>query len=259
MRSGILFERAISVRRTGANGSSSWPAVRGGVHGEPGAGARHPTILSTWPTAKTGSGDYQYDHGNPEKPILNLQGVARQWPTPRAESDGGADTTPQGQNLQSATKEWATPTSHERTQTPRDVDHGAQLANQVDNWSTPSSRDWKDTAGMAQDAFDKSGKFRNRIDQLPRQVFQCGLPVPETERPGPESSPSIPTSLPPSPSIGAWEKNLYPTPAAHERETSQNEGTVPHQRPSAGTPSLTGWTSRRLNPLFVEWLMGLPP
>lgn len=38
-------------------------------------------------------------------------------------------------------------------------------------WATPSSRDWKDTPGMAQEAFEKSGKFRNRIDQLPRQAM----------------------------------------------------------------------------------------
>ena len=38
-------------------------------------------------------------------------------------------------------------------------------------WPTASSRDYKDTPGMAQDAFDKSGKFRNRIDQLARMVY----------------------------------------------------------------------------------------
>lgn len=38
-------------------------------------------------------------------------------------------------------------------------------------WASPSSRDWKDTPKMAQDAFDKSGKFRNRIDQLARQAM----------------------------------------------------------------------------------------
>jgi hypothetical protein len=39
------------------------------------------------------------------------------------------------------------------------------------SWATPSSRDWKDSPGMAQEAFDKSGKFRNRIDQLARQSY----------------------------------------------------------------------------------------
>ena len=38
-------------------------------------------------------------------------------------------------------------------------------------WPTPSSRDWKDSSGMAQEAFDKHGKFRNRIDQLARSIY----------------------------------------------------------------------------------------
>lgn len=38
-------------------------------------------------------------------------------------------------------------------------------------WPTASARDWKDTPGMKQEAFDKSGSFRNRIDQLPRMVY----------------------------------------------------------------------------------------
>lgn len=109
-----------------------------------------------------------------------------------------------------------------------------------------------------------------------------------------------------------WSRGEYPTPAAQEYGTSQNEGKVPHKRPSRGTPSLATWAralwptamttdykssgSRckgsetkghpgtsltdavcrsgrqhlttcqhggeclwRLNPLFVAWLMGLPP
>lgn len=38
-------------------------------------------------------------------------------------------------------------------------------------WPTASARDYKDTPGMAQEAFDTSGKFRNRIDQLARAVY----------------------------------------------------------------------------------------
>ena len=36
---------------------------------------------------------------------------------------------------------WATPTGHPRTHTPRDVDHGMQLANQVDVWASPRTSD----------------------------------------------------------------------------------------------------------------------
>jgi hypothetical protein len=60
---------------------------------------------------------------------------------------------------------WPTPNAMEGGQTSRGGDR-SKLA----NWSTPSARDWKDTPGIAQEAFDKSGKFRNRIDQLARQA-----------------------------------------------------------------------------------------
>ena len=36
---------------------------------------------------------------------------------------------------------WGTPNSHPRTHSPRDVDHGVQLANQVALWSTPQATD----------------------------------------------------------------------------------------------------------------------
>jgi hypothetical protein len=80
--------------------------------------------------------------------------------------------------------------------------------------------------------------------------------------------------------VGPWASGEYPTPSATRYGTSQNEGEVPHERPSAGTPSLETWASshqvqtknkngetssespptsfRRLNPAFVAWLMGYP-
>jgi hypothetical protein len=40
-------------------------------------------------------------------------------------------------SLDTLAREWATPAAHERAQTPRAVDHGVQLANQVSEWATP--------------------------------------------------------------------------------------------------------------------------
>lgn len=50
---------------------------------------------------------------------------------------------------------------------------GGSLPNDASKagWATCSSRDWKDTPGMAQEGFETSGKYRNRIDQLPRQAM----------------------------------------------------------------------------------------
>jgi hypothetical protein len=40
----------------------------------------------------------------------------------------------------------------------------------VAGWATPSSRDWKDTAGMATAGVNPNGSIRMRVDQLPRQA-----------------------------------------------------------------------------------------
>jgi len=95
-----------------------------------------------------------------------------------------------------------------------------------------------------------------------------------------------------------YEKGYYGTPSGTLAGSQQNEGAVEHVRPSAGTPTLTTWAKnwasptqndwketgltenvptngylgrqaprtllagddspRRLNPRFVEWLMGFP-
>lgn len=44
-------------------------------------------------------------------------------------------------NLGTDVKMWGTPMSHTRAQTPRSVDHGVQLANQVSSWPTPVCTD----------------------------------------------------------------------------------------------------------------------
>jgi len=41
-------------------------------------------------------------------------------------------------------------------------------------WVTASSRDWKDTAGMATEAQNPDGTSRQRVDQLPRQAQMTG-------------------------------------------------------------------------------------
>jgi len=90
----------------------------------------------------------------------------------------------------------------------------SELAVTARLWATPSSRDHKDTDGMATTGMNPDGTERTRLDQLPRQAFQFGRPDTETPLPGPPSSTAGPTS---------------PRPL-----------------------------KRRLNPRFVEWMMGWP-
>lgn len=46
---------------------------------------------------------------------------------------------------------------------------------------------------------------------------------------------------------------LYPTPSATPYGTSQNEGRVPHDRPSRGTPSLETWAKGWRTPTATDW------
>jgi site-specific DNA-cytosine methylase len=43
-------------------------------------------------------------------------------------------------------------------------------ASRLAGWSTPSARDWKDSAGMATTGVNPDGSTRTRLDQLPRQA-----------------------------------------------------------------------------------------
>lgn len=47
-------------------------------------------------------------------------------------------------------------------------------------WASPSSRDWKDTPGMATEATNPDGSHRKRVDQLPRQAQLTSGPTSES-------------------------------------------------------------------------------
>jgi hypothetical protein len=104
-----------------------------------------PTLIAqNWVTPRSAM------HKNSTGQVLNGDNLEEQvtlWPTPRTITGGGESGDRKrelgrkesgGGDLQAAASLWGTPTSHERTQTPRDVDHGVQLANQVDLWRTPT-------------------------------------------------------------------------------------------------------------------------
>jgi len=54
----------------------------------------------------------------------------------------------------------------ERTTLPR-----LTSATESGSWPTPSARDWKDSPGMAKSSINQDGTKRNRLDQLPRQIY----------------------------------------------------------------------------------------
>lgn len=266
MRNGSVYARPTWAPRTaGTDGSASrgggtWPSARVGDHGEPGSGERHPTILST-------------------------------------------------------AEEWGTPNAHERVQTPRDVDHGVQLANQVELWQTPATflgkyrrqvnqterteellpaqaenwqtitatdavgrdytypsgdkdnpfptltgqaRDWP-TPSVADTEGGRAARSGERSDELLLNGMASAFSPPARATPaGPTSSPQGPTS-----------RRLWQTPCAETNNKSERamsrEGNSRRGGGQRSPPGLeqqaTGEIKpekRRLNPAFVEWLMGWP-
>jgi hypothetical protein len=172
------------------------------------------------------------------------------WPTADANTSTYSNGE-RGENLREAAEHWATPTSHERTLTPRDVDHGEQLANQADKWQTP-------TGSMVESR--KQVGAEEREDLLPRQAAKWVTPQAHDAASGPSSAGRIgrhgtrhggrdlvdQSQTWPTPRCGA-----HGTPGAGLRHpTIETSG--PESSPSAPT------SRRRLNPLFVEWLMGFP-
>ena len=133
-------------------------------------------------------------------------------------------------SLETLGPDWATPTSHARTHDARRVDHGEQLANQAEMWATP-------TVGNVTGGNMNRGNERSDELLLPGQAEQLvsGLQAPKTSTTGPTSSSDDPTSRQPSASPNS-------TPSETEYIS----------------PDVERLLRRRLNPRFVELLMGWP-
>lgn len=146
---------------------------------------------------------------------------------------------------------WPTPVVGDMTGGPRPPDKkrgpapGLQSASALAGWVTPTSRDWKDTSGMTA---QRDGK--DRLDQLPRQVFMTGWPTPTTSN---TRSPSVDAAM-----------NM------HRQDGSKTQQRLQDFAGITGPLRLTVFGEMRtgsyvemgngvqLNPAHSRWLMGLP-
>ena len=193
---------AITSLQVMAQTLSSWPTpVRedsesnGGHRGRPDT-LHSATQLSAWPTPNTPSGGRSVSTEQMDATGRTLDGKKHTaslehavkftpWPTPNtSNSTGAGEHGDGGQNLQTtALSAWPTPVTtdavgaggrNETAQKDGSKTHaGTSLtdaAMAAVGWTTPSARDWKDSAGMAQTGTNPDGTERMRLDQLPRQA-----------------------------------------------------------------------------------------
>ena len=139
------------------------------------------TLVAGWPTPDTPNGGRGISHAtmkggtfydkDGKKVQLSLDNVAKMagWLTPK-ETNGqhGAATLEAAEN-EARRRNW---------NNSLDV---AVFA----SWVTPASRDWKDSAGMAETGTNPDGSPRSRLDQLPRQAGMTSSGSPAAmEKPG---------------------------------------------------------------------------
>ncbi len=135
-----------------------WGSMRNGAisRRKPWGSATNAIECSSWPTPNTapdapnGSlnrGDGQLRARETDQCLGRL---ASHWPTPDCNTASYSNGV-MGPNIREAAALWATPAAHERATTPRELDHGIQLANQADDWATPNAGDAKSGEATGRD------------------------------------------------------------------------------------------------------------
>lgn len=119
------------------------------------------------------------------KVTMGLENAAKMWPTPYGFQAGNG---PDGNEFSTAVRQWVTPkslTGGANNKRKQRGAGGADLQEQVKQWPTPASRDYKGENGPAH---LENGTGRLHLDQLPNFVkYRFSLPDPRTPD-GPPSS-----------------------------------------------------------------------
>ena len=99
-----------------------------------------------------------------------LRNQVQNWMTPRGHEVGDWQNQKNGETILTCTGQakqwqtpelWGTPNAHERTFDKRDVDHGKQLANQVDMWQTPATDSFRSRGGDRKDEMGLDQQAQN--------------------------------------------------------------------------------------------------
>lgn len=212
------------ARRTGGSGCSSWPTVR--VEDAESCG-QHPGATDA------------------------LNKTAEQWTTPQCH-----DTNPRGAGNRSNpsgggaclawdAQTWSTPRTSDTNGAGKHGTGGVDLRTQAGSWPTPGANDHKGSA--------KDGQRRGQLDEAaeqqwptPASTMTAGEDLRSTWKPGEkptrEDGKVLQTALTTCTQI--WARPSLPDQATESSGSGSSES-APTSRP-------------RLNPAFVEWLMGWP-
>jgi len=201
----------------------------------------------TWPKAGGVRNGCVYARPTWAPAIDGRGGSVSQWMTPNVPNGGrsvSAETveakgmTEDGKRqvgLESQAKHWGTPSAHERTFDPREVDHGVQLANQAAHWPTLFGFQ----AGTGPDGNEFSTAVRRWPTPRACENMQTEAHVQAiTDREPLANRATLTTAS----------RALH---ASRQVQTTQDG-----QQSSESSPNLSRRT--RLNPNFVEWLMNWP-
>lgn len=181
MRSGVYSARPRQVLLTAASDSSSWPTA------------------TSMDSASSGAAAYSTESGRHAGTTLT-DAAARSatWSTPLAHAargrSGSSPSHKGGPCLVQQIQSWPTPRASEREQSNSADSHEA-LSLRVKSWQTPT------TSCASGGQANRGG---DRQEELLLAGQARGLLVPETETPGPESSPSTRSSLRLSPRFVEW-------------------------------------------------------
>ena len=247
--------------------------------------------LAGWPTPKASEGSKdsrtlagaEAEVARGKGPSLSSVSVMAGWPTPNTmdslpprdpetfhewnnQRDGRKNRTAHS-NLRQAVMDinqpiiagWPTPSDdkannaygHKGTDF-SDLPTTAQMA----GWPTASSRDWKDTPGMATTGVNPDGSERTRLDQLPRVAALAGWPTPQVFDSTNNGEPRALRYKGNAPSEAGNTRNPN-TPGSYRGDLKDYAGLAYGQTPSS-SPAGTEKPAA-LNPQFTRWLMGFPP
>lgn len=234
MRNGELFERPMLVDRTGESGRLCWPTARAqdSKHGEAtdyemsreeGLDLLHvkaERMMRMWPTARSEDSE---SCGNHPGAVDSLTGAARMWMTPNLTLGGRKNTA-------------------EQVQAKSKTDNGKRQISpegQTMHWPTPQARDVKSPD------MEGSGNYERKMENgwtIDLNSAAADWPTPATRdwKSGEASEETLNRNARPLSEIASHFSLPDPPTSTH------------------GGRSLSGST-RRLNPDFVDWLMGLIP